>query len=64
MNFILTIWTVVAVSLSSGSSSAYEKKYMDWRPIGVFQSKRACIEAAAQLGKQPTEYRCLPDLEK
>lgn len=62
--YILVIWTAVA---ASDSDRSIRKVYMDWRPIGEFQTtavprteaKDLCEEAAKQLVLKPENYRCV-----
>ncbi len=58
MNFILVIWTVVAIHGSQYGTENYPR--MDWRPIGEFKGEQACQEAARLLVKNKDQFRCLP----
>lgn len=57
MNYILVIWTVVAMNGGGGSSTKEIK--MDWRPIGEFQRIEGCQEGARVLGLTAERFRCL-----
>lgn len=58
MNYILVIWTVVAMN-GGGASSSKEIK-MDWRPIGDFSHVESCKEAARLMNIHEANFRCLP----
>ena len=63
MSTYLFIWTIMAGSLTSGSPSASPVWKAQWTNAGVFDSPVACQRAAANLGLNMQEYRCLSKKE-
>jgi hypothetical protein len=59
MSFFVTlyVWTIVA---ATPHASGYTGKvFRDWRPMGEFQSTRACEQGAKTLSLQPDTFRCV-----
>ena len=59
MATILVIWTLVGYA---GTQFSTWEKY-DWRPIGDFESRKACERAAADLGLKAERFRCISKRE-
>lgn len=57
---ILVFWTLVGFA---GTQFSTHEKF-DWRPIGEFDSQKACMKAAADLGLDSKRYRCLNKKEQ
>lgn len=57
MSYILVIMTIVG-SMSHEHSNSRQVPMHDWRPIGEFNSLRACETAGQQL-KPMTSFKCL-----
>lgn len=53
MNFtvVLIFWTLTGVQ--------GDKLHYDWRPIGEFANKSACVAAATELKLKPVYFKCL-----
>lgn len=51
--YTLVLWTIVAVSGATGPT------HRDWRHISEHHTLSSCEAAGAQLGKLPTQFRCL-----
>lgn len=57
MTHILFLWATVAVlHTSSGFPIGKER---DWRPLGEFRTQADCTRAAAQLGLEAKNFRCV-----
>ena len=55
MNFVLVIYTIVAMS----GSNASLVQARDWRSVASFSSTELCKEAARDMGISNERYRCL-----
>ncbi len=55
MNFVLVIYTVVAMS----GSNASLVQARDWRPVANFSTVEFCNDAAHLMGISSERYRCV-----